>query len=130
MLVKGYARAGETCMDVDNCYRGSDLMALAAELDYLVIVLPNTEDTCRIVDAALLDALPPRAIIVNVGRGSAVDEAALRRSVPGELPAPYWMFFRMSRFRRSIFYGARRMCGSLFIPLPECSGRYRLYLSG
>ena len=40
-------------------------------------VLPNTADTYRIVDAALLDMLPQRAVFVNVGRGSAVDEVAL-----------------------------------------------------
>ena len=77
MTVKGYTRTSETCMDVDAYYHGPDLMAFAADLDYLVSVLPNTAGTRRIVDAALFDALPPKAVFVNVGRGSAVDEFAL-----------------------------------------------------
>ncbi len=81
MMVKGYTRVSETCTDVDTYYHGSDLMAFAAELDYLVSVLPNTADTCLIVDAALLAALPPGAVFVNAGRGSAVDEAALAEAL-------------------------------------------------
>lgn len=81
MMVKGYTRASETCTDVDAYYHGSGLMAFAAELDYLVSVLPNTSDTRCIVDAALLDALPSRAVFVNVGRGSAVDEVALAEAL-------------------------------------------------
>ncbi len=77
MTVKGYTRTSETCMDVDTYYHGLDLMAFAADLDYLVSVLPNTAGTRRIVDAALFDALPSKAVFVNVGRGSAVDELAL-----------------------------------------------------
>ena len=49
----------------------------AADLDYLVAVMPNTAATRHIVDAALLQALPARAVFVNPGRGSVVDEPAL-----------------------------------------------------
>ena len=39
--------------------------------------MPNTAGTRNLVDAALLEALPPRAVFVNPGRGSVVDESAL-----------------------------------------------------
>ena len=81
MTVKGYTRASETCTDVDAYYHGTGLIAFAADLDYLVSVLPNTADTRLIVDAVLLAALPQRAVFVNVGRGSAVDEAALAEAL-------------------------------------------------
>jgi phosphoglycerate dehydrogenase-like enzyme len=55
----------------------SKLSDFANGLDYLVSILPNTKETRKIVDAKLLSALPPHVIFVNVGRGSAVDEAAL-----------------------------------------------------
>jgi phosphoglycerate dehydrogenase-like enzyme len=42
-----------------------------------VAVLPNTHDTAAIVDAGMLGALPPRAVVVNVGRGKTIDEAVL-----------------------------------------------------
>jgi phosphoglycerate dehydrogenase-like enzyme len=53
------------------------LMSDAQGLDYLVVVLPRTKDTDKIVNADLLDALPPHAVLINVGRGNAVDESAL-----------------------------------------------------
>ena len=39
--------------------------------------MPNTAATVRLVDAALLASLPPRAVFVNPGRGHVVDESAL-----------------------------------------------------
>lgn len=77
MTVRGYTRSSEDCSDVDVYYHGNDLLEFADELDYLVSVLPNTSETRRIVDASLLNALPTRAIFINVGRGGAVDESAL-----------------------------------------------------
>jgi len=43
--------------------------------------VPNTADTRRLVDAALLRALPARAVFVNPGRGSVVDEGALAEAL-------------------------------------------------
>jgi phosphoglycerate dehydrogenase-like enzyme len=77
MRVKGYTRASQGCPDVDAYFHGADRAAFAADLDYLVSIMPNTAATTHLVDAALLAALPPRAVFVNPGRGSVVDEAAL-----------------------------------------------------
>jgi phosphoglycerate dehydrogenase-like enzyme len=77
MRVKGYTRSSESCADVDTYVHGPDLRAFAADLDYLVSVMPNTAATRQLVDAELLAALPPRAVFINPGRGSVVDEAAL-----------------------------------------------------
>ena len=77
MTVRGYTRASESCPDVDTYYHGSRLLDFADGLDYLVNVLPNTQETRRIVDAPLLERLPAHAVFINVGRGSTVDEAAL-----------------------------------------------------
>ena len=77
MTVRGYTRASETCPDVDTYYHGENLLSFVTGLDYLVSVLPNTSDTRRIVGKSVFDVLPPHAIFVNVGRGSAVDESAL-----------------------------------------------------
>jgi len=43
--------------------------------------MPNTKETRHLVDAALFAALPPRAVVVNPGRGSSVDEAALAEAL-------------------------------------------------
>lgn len=81
MRVKGYTRASEACPDVDAYSHGDDRFAFAADLDYLVAVVPDTAGTRRLVDAALLAALPPRAVFINPGRGSVVDEAALAEAL-------------------------------------------------
>ncbi|UAK23547.1 2-hydroxyacid dehydrogenase [Sphingomonas nostoxanthinifaciens] len=51
--------------------------ALAERVDTLISVLPGGDSTYHMVDAALLAALGPRGVLINVGRGNAVDEAAL-----------------------------------------------------
>ena len=76
MHVRGYTRSSESCPDVD-AYFHTDLPSFAAGLDYLVCVLPGTDKTRRIVDAAVLEALPPHALFFNVGRGASLDETAL-----------------------------------------------------
>jgi phosphoglycerate dehydrogenase-like enzyme len=78
MRVNGYTRSSEACPEIDEYFHGrGSLAAFARDLDYLVCVLPNTGDTRRIVDDDLLRALPARAVLVNPGRGSVVDTAAL-----------------------------------------------------
>ncbi|WFS04533.1 2-hydroxyacid dehydrogenase [Rhizobium tumorigenes] len=54
-----------------------DLIALAKWADFLVIIVPGGEATRNLVDGAVLAALGAQGILVNVSRGSTVDEAAL-----------------------------------------------------
>jgi len=77
MKVKGFTQSSEDGKDVDEYFHGSDILKFAEGLDYLVSVLPRTEDTNEIVNADLLNALPSHAIFINVGRGNAVDNNAL-----------------------------------------------------
>jgi phosphoglycerate dehydrogenase-like enzyme len=77
MNVRGYTRGSETSTHVDKYYHGADLSEFAHGLDYLVNILPNTVDTRRIIDADLLNTLPSHALVINVGRGPAVDQSAL-----------------------------------------------------
>lgn len=81
MNVHGYTRESEESTHVDRYFHplesDSLLSTFAQGLDYLVSILPNTPGTQRIINADLLNALPSHALFINVGRGSAVDEAAL-----------------------------------------------------
>lgn len=45
--------------------------------DHLILILPATKDTNHVIDASRLAALPPHAWLYNLGRGNAIDEAAL-----------------------------------------------------
>jgi len=53
------------------------LVELATESDFLVLSCPGGAATRNLVDRRVLDALGPQGILVNVSRGSVVDEAAL-----------------------------------------------------
>jgi phosphoglycerate dehydrogenase-like enzyme len=77
MTVHGFTRSSETSQNVDKYFHGDDILKFAEGLDYLVVVLPRTEDTNQIVNTEFLTALPSHAILINVGRGNAVDEPAL-----------------------------------------------------
>lgn len=77
MNVRGFTRASEDCTDVDAYFHEPDILKFADGLDYLISILPRTDGTNQIVNAELFDALPPRAIFINVGRGNAVDNSAL-----------------------------------------------------
>lgn len=55
----------------------SDLHDLAARADIIVLHVPLTPATTRLVDAAFLEAMKPTALLVNVSRGEVVDEPAL-----------------------------------------------------
>lgn len=55
----------------------SDPVALARAVDYLFVALVGGKDTEKFVSAEVIDALGPRGILVNISRGTTVDEAAL-----------------------------------------------------
>ena len=54
-----------------------DLRAMAAAVDILLVVLPGSPATKNLIGRPILEALGPDGILVNVGRGSVVDEPAL-----------------------------------------------------
>lgn len=62
----------------DAPYRYYDsLVGMAKEVDTLVSILPATKETDRVINAEVLDALGPQGVVINIGRGNAVDEPAL-----------------------------------------------------
>jgi hydroxypyruvate reductase len=56
-----------------------DPVALAENSDVLMVVTPGGPETLRIINAKVLDALGPQGYLVNVARGSVVDEPVLLR---------------------------------------------------
>jgi hydroxypyruvate reductase len=51
--------------------------ALAAQVDFLVVITPGGAGTRHLINADVLKALGPEGYLINVARGSVVDEAAL-----------------------------------------------------
>ena len=65
-----------------------DLHALARASDVLILTSPGGDATARMIDASVLEALGPDGFLLNIARGSVVDEPALidalaRRSIGG-----------------------------------------------
>lgn len=54
-----------------------DLCALATWADYLVVITSGGPETRHLIDARVIDALGPEGMLINVARGSVVDEQAL-----------------------------------------------------
>jgi lactate dehydrogenase-like 2-hydroxyacid dehydrogenase len=54
-----------------------DLVELARRSEFLIVTLAASDATRGLVDAQVLEALGPEGILVNVSRGSTVDEPAL-----------------------------------------------------
>jgi lactate dehydrogenase-like 2-hydroxyacid dehydrogenase len=54
-----------------------NLIEMATAVDTLIIITPGGPATAKLVNAEVLKALGPRGIVINVARGSVVDEPAL-----------------------------------------------------
>ena len=74
------AYTGRTAQDVPYRYL-PDLKALAAAVDFLVVACPGGAATKHIVNAEVLAALGTKGTIVNIARGSIIDEPALVRAL-------------------------------------------------
>jgi lactate dehydrogenase-like 2-hydroxyacid dehydrogenase len=57
------------------------LLDLARWSDFLMVITAGGPGTRHLIDAAVLDALGPRSFLINVSRGSVIDEAALVRAL-------------------------------------------------
>jgi lactate dehydrogenase-like 2-hydroxyacid dehydrogenase len=62
--------------DVDYPFH-RDLLSMAHAVDILMVVIPGGQSTRRVVNAEVLAALGPEGILINVARGTVVDEPAL-----------------------------------------------------
>jgi phosphoglycerate dehydrogenase-like enzyme len=75
--VVGTSRHQTAVPDVNSVIHPDDLVTMAGEVDGVVVTLPGTEATEGLLGAAFFGALRPGATIVNVGRGSVIQEEAL-----------------------------------------------------
>jgi phosphoglycerate dehydrogenase-like enzyme len=66
---------------VDQIFPPSGLIEMIAASDYLVVAAPLTDETRGIVGEAEIRALKPDAVVINLGRGPVIDEAALVRAL-------------------------------------------------
>ena len=62
---------------VDYFYGPEELLQVIQEVDYFIIVAPNTPQTQKLVGVKVFSSMKPTAFLISIGRGEIVDEEAL-----------------------------------------------------
>ena len=65
----------------DEVHPISDLDSVLPQVEILIMALPNTAETVGILSRERIALLPENALVINVGRGNAVDQAALAEAL-------------------------------------------------
>jgi len=81
MTVLGFTSTKRDLPGFDRMLSRSELKKIAGELDYLVLLVPYSEDTRNVIDASIFSAMKPTGYLVNLARGGIVDEDALMRAL-------------------------------------------------
>lgn len=101
--VIGFSRSGRETEEFDKVYRMSAFSDHIEGTDVLVLCVPGTSETEGLLNAELMGHIPQSAYVINVGRGTAIDQeelirmlndgrlagAALDVMVPEPLPADH-----------------------------------------
>jgi D-2-hydroxyacid dehydrogenase (NADP+) len=77
MIVYGIDIVKRKLDSVDLFYGPEDLVLVAGEVDYLIVVAPSTPETEKIIGAKVLAAMKPTSFLINIARGEMVDETAV-----------------------------------------------------
>jgi phosphoglycerate dehydrogenase-like enzyme len=77
LALKRHPPAGSDRGPVDEFYKSGNLLEMLAKSDYVVVSAPLTSETHHMIGAQAFAAMPEDAIVINVGRGPVIDEAAM-----------------------------------------------------
>jgi len=107
MGIIGYGEAGRACAELarpfgmtvfglrrrpelsqgdsllDRVFGVDRLLEMLALSDYVVLAAPATHATRKLIGEPEIQAMKPHAVLINIGRGWAIDEAALVRALKG-----------------------------------------------
>jgi phosphoglycerate dehydrogenase-like enzyme len=84
MILTGVDDHPEHAPNGVRAYGHDELKVAAAEADYLVLAIPGTKENENMIDATVLAGMKKNAVLVNVGRGTLVDEPALLAAVKSD----------------------------------------------
>jgi len=77
MRVLGLSHSAARTPHVELTYAPARISEFAQQLDYMVVVIPSTPSTYKMISAEVISQLPDSAVLINVGRGATVDQDAL-----------------------------------------------------
>jgi len=81
MRIVGFKRTPDRMKNVDQVYGPQELKKMIPMVDYLVVALPLTAETYRLLGEEELNLVKEGAILFNVGRGKTIDEVGLTKVV-------------------------------------------------
>ncbi|MGL4624233.1 MAG: NAD(P)-dependent oxidoreductase [Culicoidibacterales bacterium] len=82
--ITGVNRSGTMRHYFDQCIRMDEIEAVLTKTDILILALPGNEQTQNWLSAKRIALLQREAIVVNIGRGSLVDEQALIQALQSQ----------------------------------------------
>lgn len=68
---------GRSIPNFHQCYPTSQLDKFIPEADIVVMTLPATPETYHMLDSKLIESMKPSSYLINISRGSVIDQAAL-----------------------------------------------------
>ena len=77
LRVWGYKKEPENVQGVEQVFTESNFREFLSGPDYIVITLPSTPATYHLFDQAAISSMKSSAVLINIGRGNVVSEAAL-----------------------------------------------------
>lgn len=81
MTVYGVSGTPRVTPGFDKVFARTQLHQGAALADFLVLIVPHSPQTEKLIDASVLEAMKPSAFLINVARGGVLDEDALVRAL-------------------------------------------------
>lgn len=79
MRVIGVSEARETAPHFEKLFKRAQLPEAAREADFLIVLVPLSAQTRHLINEAVLAAMKPTGILINLARGPLIDEQALIR---------------------------------------------------
>ena len=77
MRVVGVSNGRTAAPDFDAILPRARLHEAAAQADFLIVLVPHTNETDKLIDAGVLAAMKSTGVLINIARGGVVDEDAL-----------------------------------------------------
>lgn len=77
MEVVGVSSARSQARGFDQIVPRSQLAEVAAQTDFLVVLVPYSKATHHMIDASVLGCMKPSSFVINIARGNVIDETAL-----------------------------------------------------
>lgn len=77
VTLTGVSDGRSTVPEFSKVYRRAELTDAVSEADFVVVLVPYSKATHHMIDDAVIAAMQPEAILINLARGGCLDEAAV-----------------------------------------------------